>query len=192
MEIIQLRTHWTRSWIIFNQCSQPFYRYQHFVRSERLLSDCVWDWLPKSKKFEGFLFLILFLSPVPLVIVLSACHVIRFFLQAPVLLETMHLLSLCCCKFLIKKISMLEKNKKIVLTKLFKNDIISLVVGELCHGSTTDSDSVCWGSNPYSPANASLRVGLLFRGVAQFGRALRSGRRGRRFESCHLDFYFSR
>ena len=26
-----------------------------------------------------------------------------------------------------------------------------------------------------------------FRGVAQFGRALRSGRRGRKFESCHLD-----
>ena len=25
------------------------------------------------------------------------------------------------------------------------------------------------------------------RDVAQFGRALRSGRRGRRFESCHLD-----
>ena len=25
--------------------------------------------------------------------------------------------------------------------------------GELCNGSTTDSDSVCWGSNPYSPAN---------------------------------------
>ena len=25
------------------------------------------------------------------------------------------------------------------------------------------------------------------RGVAQFGRALRSGRRGRRFDSCHLD-----
>ena len=25
------------------------------------------------------------------------------------------------------------------------------------------------------------------RGVAQFGRALRSGRRGRRFKSCHLD-----
>ena len=25
------------------------------------------------------------------------------------------------------------------------------------------------------------------RGVAQFGRALRSGRRGRKFESCHLD-----
>ena len=24
--------------------------------------------------------------------------------------------------------------------------------GELCNGSTTDSDSVCWGSNPYSPA----------------------------------------
>ena len=27
-----------------------------------------------------------------------------------------------------------------------------------------------------------------YRGVAQFGRALRSGRRSRRFESCHLDF----
>ena len=26
-----------------------------------------------------------------------------------------------------------------------------------------------------------------FRGVAQFGRALRSGRRSRRFKSCHLD-----
>ena len=25
------------------------------------------------------------------------------------------------------------------------------------------------------------------RGVAQFGRALRSGRRGRKFESCHLE-----
>ncbi len=27
------------------------------------------------------------------------------------------------------------------------------------------------------------------RNVAQFGRALRSGRRGRRFESCHSDFF---
>lgn len=26
-----------------------------------------------------------------------------------------------------------------------------------------------------------------YRDVAQFGRALRSGRRGRKFESCHLD-----
>ena len=29
---------------------------------------------------------------------------------------------------------------------------------------------------------------LLLRGVAQFGRALRSGRRGRRFKSCHFDY----
>ena len=29
---------------------------------------------------------------------------------------------------------------------------------------------------------------MLLRGVAQFGRALRSGRRGRKFESCRLDF----
>ncbi len=28
---------------------------------------------------------------------------------------------------------------------------------------------------------------IIFRGVAQFGRALRSGRRGRKFESCHSD-----
>ena len=51
---------------------------------------------------------------------------------------------------------------------------------ELCNGSTADSDSVCEGSNPSSAA-------IFFRGVAQFGRALRSGRRGRRFDSCHLD-----
>ena len=29
--------------------------------------------------------------------------------------------------------------------------------GELCNGSTTDSDSVCWGSNPYSPASREPR-----------------------------------
>ena len=27
-----------------------------------------------------------------------------------------------------------------------------LDIGDLCNGSTTDSDSVCWGSNPYSAA----------------------------------------
>ena len=31
------------------------------------------------------------------------------------------------------------------------------------------------------------RRGHRYRGVAQFGRALRSGRRGREFESRHLD-----
>ena len=30
--------------------------------------------------------------------------------------------------------------------------------------------------------------GAFFRGVAQFGRALRSGRRGRGFESRHFDY----
>ena len=33
----------------------------------------------------------------------------------------------------------------------------------------------------------TTRVRETVRGVAQFGRALRSGRRGRKFESCHLD-----
>ena len=39
------------------------------------------------------------------------------------------------------------------------------------------------------------RKGIIFkwlRGVAQLGRALRSGRRGRRFKSCHLDQYNKR
>ena len=31
-----------------------------------------------------------------------------------------------------------------------------LNIAELCNGSTTDSDSVCWGSNPYSAAIFSL------------------------------------
>ncbi len=30
---------------------------------------------------------------------------------------------------------------------------------ELCNGSTTDSDSVCWGSNPYSAAKKSSFFG---------------------------------
>ena len=31
-------------------------------------------------------------------------------------------------------------------------EYIAFNKGELCNGSTADSDSVCWGSNPYSPA----------------------------------------
>ncbi len=30
-------------------------------------------------------------------------------------------------------------------------------LAELCNGSTTDSDSVCWGSNPYSAAKTKPR-----------------------------------
>ena len=30
--------------------------------------------------------------------------------------------------------------------------------GELCNGSTADSDSVCWGSNPYSPAKEKQTI----------------------------------
>ena len=43
-----------------------------------------------------------------------------------------------------------------MLDFLKNNGIINLVhdFGELCNGSTTDSDSVCWGSNPYSTATA--------------------------------------
>ncbi len=37
-------------------------------------------------------------------------------------------------------------------------------IAELCNGSTADSDSVCWGSNPYSAAKKSRPSsdGLLF------------------------------
>ena len=34
----------------------------------------------------------------------------------------------------------------------------SIYTGELCNGSTTDSDSVCWGSNPYSPAKRKQTI----------------------------------
>ena len=30
---------------------------------------------------------------------------------------------------------------------------------------------------------------MVYRGVAQFGKALRSGRRDRRFKSCHPEFF---
>ena len=44
--------------------------------------------------------------------------------------------------------------------------------------------------NKKKAIDISKKVGYTYvrnRGVAQFGRALRSGRRGRRFESCRLD-----
>ena len=62
---------------------------------------------------------------------------------------------------------------------------------ELCNGSTADSDSVCEGSNPSSAtiADGLLIIGLIIRGVAQFGRVLGSGPRGRGFESRHSDHF---
>lgn len=46
------------------------------------------------------------------------------------------------------------------------------------------------GSNPVfrSKIEGSPNGESFFREIAQFGRALRSGRRGRRFESCHADY----
>ena len=38
-------------------------------------------------------------------------------------------------------------------------EYIAFNKGELCNGSTADSDSVCWGSNPYSPAKKSSFFG---------------------------------
>ena len=79
---------------------------------------------------------------------------------------------------------------KILLDISDLSDIISNVDAELCKGSTADSDSVCLGSNPSSAATkaSNFYSGLVFfRGVAQFGSALRSGRRSRGFESRHPD-----
>ena len=55
------------------------------------------------------------------------------------------------CLFII-----ISLNFKKILDIFKKKDIIVLLqnFGELCNGSTTDSDSVCWGSNPYSPAKS--------------------------------------
>ena len=49
----------------------------------------------------------------------------------------------------IAKSGFCSKNK---VDKYKKRVIINLAAAELCKGSTTDSDSVCWGSNPYSAA----------------------------------------
>ena len=55
-------------------------------------------------------------------------------------------------------------------------------------GSTADSDSGSRGSSPFSVAGNLLKADSLFyRSVSQLGRALRSGRIGRWFESCHSD-----
>ena len=81
------------------------------------------------------------------------------------------------------------------MIKLFERS--SVFTARLCKGSTTDSDSVCKGSNPFRATKEEVAAGnliwitsshfIIFRDVAQFGRALRSGRRGRGFESRHPD-----
>ena len=60
-------------------------------------------------------------------------------------------------------------------------------------GSTADSDSVSRGSSPFPVVPwqghrmLTQASDFFFRSVAQFGRALRSGRRGRAFESRHSE-----
>lgn len=64
-------------------------------------------------------------------------------------------------------------------------------IADWCNGSTADSDSVSRGSSPLSVATKTgyiICIRFLNRSVAQLGRALRSGRRGRVFESRHSDF----
>ena len=73
-----------------------------------------------------------------------------------------------------------------------------MIDADWCNGSTADSDSVSRGSSPLSVVPWQGRRILfrrcpvtfkncIYRSVAQLGRALRSGRRGRVFESRHSD-----
>ena len=63
------------------------------------------------------------------------------------------------------------------LDKSGKPAIMTLALGDLCNGSTPDSDSVCGGSNPSSPAkeNSHLKRWLFSFGAERlgFGRTLR-------------------
>ena len=51
----------------------------------------------------------------------------------------------------------------------------------MVYGSGLENQLVCKGNVGSNPTLSAHR------GVAQFGRALLLGSRGRRFESCHLD-----
>ena len=94
-----------------------------------------------------------------------------------------------------------------LLEKKFKENFKSVdrkrflrYTNKACHGKRWQLDFEVWlslverfvrdeeaaGSNPVTSTTFSNQI-TTFRGVAQLGRALRSGRRGRRFKSCHLD-----
>ena len=53
------------------------------------------------------------------------------------------------------------------------------------------TDFAFWGKKIYFHLDNFIKIAqnisVVYRCVAQFGRALRSGRRGRRFKSCHTD-----
>ena len=60
----------------------------------------------------------------------------------------------------------------------------------LCFAVKACAGSLCPGLSDYELDKSSVlcyNKDVVWRGVAQFGRALRSGRRGRKFESCRLD-----
>ena len=66
-----------------------------------------------------------------------------------------------------------DRNFAHPLDKSAKSDIIITLcirhtirdIAELCNGSTTDSDSVCWGSNPYSAAKQNPLNPLRVQGI---------------------------
>jgi hypothetical protein len=65
-------------------------------------------------------------------------------------------------------------------------EFVRLFVGEWCNGSTTDSDSVCLGSNPSSPATAGKQLTIRPSEVALSlsGAAKSRCDRSRRRSSC--------
>ena len=100
-----------------------------------------------------------------------------------------------------------QKKACIFLSVCYNNDVASdrdeTSNADWCNGSTADSDSVSRGSSPLSVVPWQGRWILfrrcpvtlkncIYRSVAQLGRALRSGRRGRVFESRHSDFFIKK
>ena len=61
-------------------------------------------------------------------------------------------------------------------------------IAELCNGSTADSDSVCWGSNPYSAAKTKNHHTVVFlfcsEGIRRARRLSRANVSGTRLQ-CH-------
>ena len=63
-----------------------------------------------------------------------------------------------------------QKNSQKFMKKLDKRTLFDIIIfaaslqsiAELCKGSTTDSDSVCLGSNPSSAAISPVFPGLIF------------------------------
>ncbi len=70
-----------------------------------------------------------------------------------------------CFDFFIDCFDFFIEKACIILKYLLQYSLLKRaykMIAELCNGSTTDSDSVCWGSNPYSAAKEKIPKNPLF------------------------------